>query len=98
VPVKLTHPDKLLWPERGLTKADLLAYYEASAERLLPQIAGRPLTLKRFNNRTHRELIIIDGSIAFIGGAGIAACCDQGGARYSRYFKDSAASLSPAVD
>jgi cardiolipin synthase len=30
-------------------------------------------TLKRFNNRTHRELIIIDGSIAFIGGAGIAA-------------------------
>ena len=50
MPVKLTHPDKLLWPERGLTKADLLAYYEASAERLLPQIAGRPLTLKRFNN------------------------------------------------
>ena len=29
-------------------------------------------TLKRFNNRTHRELIIIDGSVGFIGGAGIA--------------------------
>lgn len=29
-------------------------------------------TLKRFNNRTHRELIVIDGEIGFIGGAGIA--------------------------
>jgi bifunctional non-homologous end joining protein LigD len=46
---KLTHPDKLLWPERGLTKADLLAYYETAADRLLPHIAERPLTLKRFN-------------------------------------------------
>jgi bifunctional non-homologous end joining protein LigD len=50
MPADLTHPDKLLWPERGLTKADLLAYYEAAADRLLPCIAGRPLTLKRFNN------------------------------------------------
>jgi bifunctional non-homologous end joining protein LigD len=49
MPVEFTHPDKVLWPERGLTKADLLAYYEAAAVRLLPHIAGRPLTLKRFN-------------------------------------------------
>jgi cardiolipin synthase len=35
-------------------------------------------TLKRFNNRTHRELIIVDGSIAFIGGAGIAAWWTDG--------------------
>jgi bifunctional non-homologous end joining protein LigD len=55
VPVKLTHPDKLLWPERGLTKADLLAYYEAAAPRLLRQIAGRPLTLKRFNDGVDGE-------------------------------------------
>ncbi len=48
--VELTHPDKVLWPERGLTKADLAAYYEAAAGRLLHQIAGRPLTLKRFND------------------------------------------------
>jgi bifunctional non-homologous end joining protein LigD len=50
MPAEFTHPRKLLWPERGLTKADLLAYYEAVADRLLPQIASRPLTLKRFNN------------------------------------------------
>lgn len=30
-------------------------------------------TLKRFNNRTHRELIVIDGAVGFIGGAGVAA-------------------------
>jgi bifunctional non-homologous end joining protein LigD len=49
MPIEFTHPNKLLWPERGLRKADLLAYYEAAADRLLPHIAGRPLTLKRFN-------------------------------------------------
>lgn len=49
MPVEFTHPDKLLWPERGLRKSDLLAYYEAAAGRLLPHLAGRPLTLKRFN-------------------------------------------------
>lgn len=35
-------------------------------------------TLKRFNNRTHRELLVIDGKTAFIGGAGIASAWDQG--------------------
>ena len=36
-------------------------------------------TLKRFNNRTHRELLVIDGVTGFIGGAGIAAWWDNGG-------------------
>lgn len=35
-------------------------------------------TLKRFNNRTHRELMVIDGEIGFIGGAGVAAWWDSG--------------------
>ncbi|MDB5818278.1 MAG: phospholipase D/Transphosphatidylase [Rhizobacter sp.] len=35
-------------------------------------------TLKRYNNRTHRELTIIDGTTAFIGGAGIASAWDTG--------------------
>jgi len=30
-------------------------------------------TLKRFNNRTHREIIVVDGAVGFIGGAGIAS-------------------------
>ena len=30
-------------------------------------------TLKRFNNRTHREIIVVDGSVGFVGGAGISS-------------------------
>ncbi|HEY1630050.1 MAG TPA: DNA ligase D [Rhizomicrobium sp.] len=48
---KLTHPDKELWPKAGkdaaVTKADLLAYYETVAGRMLEHIAGRPLSLVR---------------------------------------------------
>lgn len=36
-------------------------------------------TLKRFNHRTHRELLVIDGATGFIGGAGVAAWWDDGG-------------------
>ena len=35
-------------------------------------------TLKRFNNRTHRELIVVDGEVAFVGGAGFASWWDTG--------------------
>jgi bifunctional non-homologous end joining protein LigD len=41
-------PDKQLWPQAGLTKQDLWDYYERIADRLLPQLSERPLTLKRF--------------------------------------------------
>lgn len=36
-------------------------------------------TLKRFNHRTHRELLVLDGATGFIGGAGVAAWWDNGG-------------------
>ena len=35
-------------------------------------------TLKRYNNRTHRELLVVDGRVAFIGGAGIAGWWTDG--------------------
>jgi len=43
----LTNPDKVLYPELGITKRELLEYYELVAERMLPHVAGRPLTLVR---------------------------------------------------
>lgn len=46
--VTLSSPDKVLWPQAGLTKRDLFDYVHAAAPRLLPQLAGRPLSLKRF--------------------------------------------------
>jgi len=45
--VRLTHPGKVLYPEQGITKQDLADYYLAVADRMLPHIAGRPLTLVR---------------------------------------------------
>ena len=47
--MKLSSPDKVLWPEPGFTKRRLLEYYEAVADRMLPHLRGRPLTLLRAN-------------------------------------------------
>lgn len=45
--VRLTHPERVLYPEQGITKADLARYYLAVADRMLPHIANRPLMLLR---------------------------------------------------
>ena len=45
--VELHRPDKVLFPDLGLTKADLAAYYLSVAPRLLPLLRGRPLMLER---------------------------------------------------
>ena len=44
---RLTNPDRVLYPDIGLTKAALAAYYELVADRMLPHLRGRPLTLLR---------------------------------------------------
>ncbi|MGY4711079.1 ATP-dependent DNA ligase [Mycolicibacterium sp. CBM1] len=48
--VALTNPDKVLYPATGTTKADVFGYYTAIAEVMLPHIAGRPVTRKRWPN------------------------------------------------
>ncbi len=47
-PVPFTHPDKLLYPKSGITKADLADYYEAAWPRMAPLLAGRAVTIKRY--------------------------------------------------
>lgn len=44
----ITHPDKVLFPDDGITKGDVAAYYEALAPVLLPHLRGRPLTMERY--------------------------------------------------
>jgi bifunctional non-homologous end joining protein LigD len=44
----LTNLAKVLYPETGFTKAEVLSYYQQVAPVLLPHIAGRPMTLKRY--------------------------------------------------
>lgn len=45
--VRLTHPDRVLWDDVGLTKQGLADYYAEIAEHILPHVAGRPLSLVR---------------------------------------------------
>ncbi len=47
VGVRLTHPDKVMYPGTKVTKSTLAAYYAAVAEKMLPHIQDRPLSLVR---------------------------------------------------
>ncbi|HTN97195.1 MAG TPA: DNA ligase D, partial [Nordella sp.] len=45
--IRLTHPDRILWPEDGITKQGLAEFYGDIAEWILPHITGRVLSLVR---------------------------------------------------
>jgi bifunctional non-homologous end joining protein LigD len=46
--VRLTHPDKVMWPDEQITKLDLARYYERLAPTILKYVRDRPLTLRPF--------------------------------------------------
>ena len=46
--VRLTSPDRVLFPDEGITKGDLFEYYAAVAPALVPHLRNRPFTLKRY--------------------------------------------------
>ncbi len=45
----ITHPEKVLFPDEGITKGELAAYYEAIAPVMLPHLRGRPITMERYH-------------------------------------------------
>jgi len=45
----ITHPDKVLFPDDGITKGELAAYYEAIAPVMLPHLRRRPITMERYH-------------------------------------------------
>jgi bifunctional non-homologous end joining protein LigD len=44
----ITHPDKVLFPDDGITKGELAHYYETMAPVILPHLRGRPVTMERY--------------------------------------------------
>src|SRR4051812_24312973 len=56
--VKLTSPERVLFPEDGITKGDLFEYYCAVGPTLLPYLRNRPFTMKRYPHG-------IDGEVFF---------------------------------
>jgi bifunctional non-homologous end joining protein LigD len=56
--VKLSHPEKVLFPDDGITKADLADYYGSVAEVMLPHVRDRPLNLWRWNAGIGGKLVV----------------------------------------
>jgi len=46
--VTITHPEKVLFPDDGITKGEVAAYYAAVAAVMVPHVRGRPVTMERF--------------------------------------------------
>jgi bifunctional non-homologous end joining protein LigD len=46
--VTISHPDKVLFPDDGITKGELAAYYQSVAPLMVPHIRSRPVTMERF--------------------------------------------------
>src|SRR5262245_64624218 len=43
--VRISHPDRVIYPDLGISKMQLARYYERIGEWIMPHVAGRPLTL-----------------------------------------------------
>lgn len=53
--VRITSPDRVLWPEMGVTKRDLAGYYRTVARVMLPRVEDRPLMMLRCPSGTEEE-------------------------------------------
>lgn len=53
--VVITHPEKVLFPDDGITKGELAEYYKAIAPVMLPHLRGRPVTMERFHKGIGEE-------------------------------------------
>ena len=59
--LKLSNLDKPFWPEEGITKGDLIAYYRDVAPVLVPHLQDRPFTMKRYPGRLERQVLLPEG-------------------------------------
>ncbi len=53
--MKITRPEKILFPDDGITKGDLIHYYERIAPRMVPHLQRRPLSLQRYPDGIDKE-------------------------------------------
>lgn len=48
--IEITNPEKIIFPKLKITKLEMVSYYEKIADKMLPYLKDRPLTLQRFPN------------------------------------------------
>jgi bifunctional non-homologous end joining protein LigD len=53
--IEISHPDKLLYPDAGIPKHLVVDYYRRIAERMLPYVRGRPISMQRFPDGLGKE-------------------------------------------
>jgi bifunctional non-homologous end joining protein LigD len=56
--VKLSNPNKVLFPDDGITKADLAEHYARVAERMVPHTRNRPMNLWRWNKGISEDVVV----------------------------------------
>ena len=56
--VKLSNPDKVLFPDDGITKADLADYYASVADVMVPHTRDRPMNLWRWNKGIAEQVVV----------------------------------------
>jgi bifunctional non-homologous end joining protein LigD len=56
--VKLSNPDKVLFPDDGITKAELAEHYARVAERMVPHCRDRPMNLWRWNKGIAEDVVV----------------------------------------
>ena len=64
----ITHPEKVLFPDDGITKGELAQYYEAIAPLMLPHMAGRPVTMERYPSGIGDKGLLPEGRVEGIPG------------------------------
>jgi bifunctional non-homologous end joining protein LigD len=61
--VRVTNLDKVLYPDDGTTKHDVLAHYLSVADAILPQLAGRPMTRKRWPDGVTGKTVFFEKNV-----------------------------------
>jgi bifunctional non-homologous end joining protein LigD len=56
--IKLSNPDKVLFPDDGITKAELAEHYARVAERMVPHCRDRPMNLWRWNKGIAHDVVV----------------------------------------
>src|SRR3954470_22837071 len=89
--VRLTNPEKVLYPEQSITKRALAEYYLAVADHMLPQVVRRPITLVRCPTGRQRKCFYQrhagSGGSPGLSGGGISGFAGAGGHRYIKDVK-----------
>src|SRR6202048_4741748 len=63
--IEITHAEKVLFPNDGITKRELVAYYERIAATMLPHLRGRAIVMERYPDDIHREKIFQKNAPAY---------------------------------